>query len=327
MDIGASLMRLLIYSLFMILLFGCGKTADEEAHTAIQQAKYHLTHKRCDKALEALSGVSGQSNNPYYHKILASAHACKAGYSELTAIFGGNLGNVDANSIFGSFAGFTTSNETSADSNKYKSLFKAIRVLLNSSSGKPSAVKRNKKFGPRHATDINIQALYMIMIQMGKYFAYYGNTDSDGVKGLGPRTNNCMLGYNNGAVLVALQGAGSLGSCEDPPVGPVDIPLTTTASSVRRMCEGITLFANFLDILGNIDLGDNDQLSALDDINTSIQDLIQIAKIAEGAMGATTDAVETFSAETSQTSCETAAVTDLARVQVYFFLMFETNFL
>ena len=178
--------------LFLLILFvSCAPTAEVKVQSAIDEAKYFLNDSRCSKAKDALDEVNFQDDNPDYIMVYASTYACFAGYNEIDAVFGGNLEDFDPGSFFNSLASFSTSTETEADSEAYQYLMLAIDTILSSgTSGAPSTVARTEEFGGRKSGDMSMQVLFMLMVQMGKYFALYGNTNSAGDKGQGTIDDN-----------------------------------------------------------------------------------------------------------------------------------------
>ena len=78
----------LLHSLIVLSLigmWGCSSSKEEEVISAIDEALYHLSQSRpnCQKAIDALEEISGQNKNPRYIQTLASAYACRGGFSEL----------------------------------------------------------------------------------------------------------------------------------------------------------------------------------------------------------------------------------------------------
>src|SRR5690606_6850796 len=106
--------------------------------------------------------------------------------------------------------------------------------------------------------DMGVQALILNMVNLGKFFYYFGNVDATGEKGEGPGSNSCFIDYNDSRAKLII-GNGT-GACTDSISGHPELDQSTEAGR-RRMCEGFVLLTNFLDILENIDLSQSSSLS------------------------------------------------------------------
>ena len=264
-------MRPGLATLTLILLLACSKSKNEKIRLAIDEANFHLTENRCDEALEALDDVSYQDNNADFIMAQASSWACKGGYSSIT-FFLEDLPNMESASsaILGSLATFSTSEMEGEDDEKFKHLRQALSLLLLPGGNTVSSHEERKKVLGLSAQDVErleVFALYLILIQMGKYTYFYGNSGSDGVKGDGDGDNECYLSYKNTAAeaIAILTG----GSCDPSMGGSGHDELTGNRD---LMCYGVILFNNFIDIIGNLAFrGDN--ADELVNVGSTISDL------------------------------------------------------
>jgi hypothetical protein len=264
-------------SLFIILLFSsCSKNSVDETNEAIDIALTHLSKDECDKALSVLQSAGMQSSNGIYLQVLASAHACKASFDEVQFI-AADLENIDtttAESILKSMSILTYSPETITDSPKFVSILTGINLVLD--NRKQTA--RASKFGARKAGDMGVQALILNIVNLGKFLNFYGNVNSAGDKGLGSGGNACFLDYND-ARARAIVGV-TTGACVANNDGHPDLD-QTTANGKRRICEGLMLITNIMDILDNLDLSASSTLSKLEDVSTQVN-TFKAAAVAAG---------------------------------------------
>lgn len=323
--------------LFIFIFISCAKTDEEEINSALREARYHLTSMDCSKAKEVLDEVGQQKDNADYVSVYASAIACEAGYTDLgTAI--NNLTNITTTTVglLNSFAAFESSNETEADAATYSKIVEAIRYIVEADGGvRPNTNTRKTTYGTNDGNDLSMQALLMTTVAVGKYFAFYGNTDTNGIKGSGSVDggSTCIGFYPFNALLNTDLADGDLdpsgistNGCTSANSGHAQLdPGTIDADTVkRRMCEGIFLFNNLFEILENVDLATNDSLGEIDQVPTLINDILNAAQINESAAtwrGSTT-AVSDLRDETSLANCIAA---DDADIQKYFVLIFETG--
>jgi len=240
-------------NLLLILIFttilSCGKTNQEEVDDALFHARQLLTGGRCAEALEAIAKIPPQPRNADYLKISASGHACIGGYSTPT-FFLTDISKVSASqtAFLGSLATFSTSNMTSNASEDYLSLKTAINILLLGGGISASSYSnRSAALGSLDNNNLSVFALYMILVELGKFMNYYGNAnDTTGVKGGGSGLNECYMDYTDATAQagIALQGGDS---CDLFNEGGADLNASRT-----RQCEGIVLFNNFIDIINNV---------------------------------------------------------------------------
>lgn len=266
--------NLLIIFLLTLLVSGCGATTDEEIEDAIVSANQFLSNKKCNEALRILESVGAQMSNPDWVSSYSSAQACLADWN-VVRFFETDLDLLNTASekaIIGSLSRFTQANMSSATDPAYINLRSAINTLLNAGNVNPvSYVNRANAIGAAAASNLAIQTLYMQLSQLGKFSLFYGNANpADGSKGGGSGTNQCYLTYTDATAKAFIDGVG-LGTCDDT---DNDTGRAELNGNRERMCEGIVLFNNFVDIIGNITIqpGDNNgNLDDLDDLSTDIE--------------------------------------------------------
>lgn len=317
--------RALLWTLLLTLIYSCGGDP-EKITNAIDEANFLLTDRNCAEARAALDAVGYQSNNDRYIGVYASTYACEANYSTIN-FFADDLTNLSstAGGFFSSLAAFSTSGlMTSATDDDFLKLQQAIDTILYSGTNtSSSSANRLASFGTQAATNLNVQALYMILVNFGRWLRYHGNANATGTKGAGTNAeaNNCLFTYDTGGanyafVLDALNdGAANSGSCNStntPFVGTDDISTADAATNKTRLCKGIVLFNNFIDIILNITFtGTN--TGNLNNLATEFETLCQDIAAFGDALCELRD----------MTSCEATAIADL---EVYTAWLFERNF-
>lgn len=300
----------------------CSASKEETVVDAIDTALYHLSQNspQCQKAIDALEDVSGQDSNPRYVQTLASAYACRGGFSELT--FFDEIDTIDSSNFLASLAQLSSSAQNEADSDDFTDLQTAIDLILYSGNRtSPSALSTISTFGTRHGTNLNLQAAYMIIVQLGRYIRWYGNTDAAGVKGGGAQGNTCFFDYDSTGAPTPLSIATSHGggnACTGAGQGSASLDYggVTAALAQTRMCHGIILVNNLLDILENTTLSNNDALGDIREIYDDIQPYITAAAILDPGMP---DLIETL----AQVDCETIAAGSDRTPQLYLASLFE----
>jgi hypothetical protein len=300
----------------ILFLSACAQNPQEKLAAAIDVALTHLSHGECDDAIDVLEDSGSDGKDPTYVQVLASAYACKAGFDEI-AFISDDLASIDATSsatILKSMAIMSLSTETAADSADFSSIKTAINTILNTTSP-IGQVERTTKYGTRKSGDLGVQGLILNVVNLGKFLNYYGNVNATGVKGGGASANQCFLNYNDPRAQ-ALTGV-STGACVSDNDGSPDLDQTTAAGK-RRICEGLMLITNTLDILDNIDLSNSSTLSKLEDIASQVDNF----KTAATAAG-----LGTLINMTSQSSCETYLQTpaQLLDMEYLYALVFETG--
>lgn len=331
---GAKIINIYLCLMAFIFIISCAKTDEALVRSAVQEAKYHLSGRDCSKAMSALNDVSFQEDNADYISTYASAQACEAGYAELS-LFTGSLSNIDASDggLLRSLAAFESSNETQPDSSTYEALHNAITTLISyDGTTSPSTASRSSKFGEKKAGDLSMQAMYLLLVQIGKHFALYGNGDADGIKGQGSFNNSCIFSYTTqDAVEAIAAGAGGLGTCVNATGSEgsdfLEAPVTSAVIQTR-LCKGIIYWNNLIDILGNIALPGSDELGNVGSIASVLSSIYDAASIAEsGALNDgpadSQDAVATLRNVRSLTACEAES---FARVEKFYAFVFELGY-
>lgn len=306
------------FCLLLALLAACGAKPEEEVTDAIDTALYHLSRQpaECQEAIDVLEDVGDEDDNSLFLQTLASAYACRGGFSELELF--DEVGTIDSQALLGSLAQLSSSPQTQAESSDFEDLQTAIDILLYSGGRDvPSAVVTKSKFGTRHGTNMNMQAIYMILVQLGRYASWYGNTDASGDKGAGGQSNTCFMDYEAGPGAVAT-GHGGSNACTATNQGSdsLDYVGVTTAVAQRRLCQGAMLINNLLDLLENTTLSSNSSLGDIGQIYAEIEPYVDNAALLHPDMPA-------FIANLSQTDCEAAVAADDDAAQYYFASIFE----
>jgi hypothetical protein len=314
------ILRTILIISILIFAFSCGKSTEEKTDEVIDIALTYLSENECDDALDVLLDVGVQNNNGIYLQVLASAYACKAGFDEISFISADipALVTTNVSTLMKSLSILSESAESSTDSLTYTSIRSGINTILNATSGNPSQVNRTSKFGPRRGADLGVQALILNIVNWGKFLRYYGNTDNTGVKGAGAGSNNCFLDYNDPRAQLIISGSQG-GACVSNTDGHADLDQTTEAGK-RRICEGIMVINNSLDILDNLDLSSISVLSKLEDFG---------AQVSSFKTAATAAGLGTIANMTSQAECEEYASVpgQLLDLEYFYALVFEKSLL
>lgn len=322
-------LKCLILFLSIFLFFSCAKTTEQEVASAIDEARYFLNSMSCSDALDVLDEVGFQSDNADFITTYASAQACRAGYTETGFLFGGNLALIDANNLLKSLASFPESEETTADSNNFIYIQEAIMTLLSyDGNSSPSTADRNSKFGTKKSGDMSMQALYMIFVNMGKFFYVYGNAGNDGTKGGDEQShgNSCLFSYTNANAAAYINGGAPTGSCSaaSGSEGSDFLEAPVTSALIKtRLCYGVILFTNMIDILENITLPGSSELGDTGNIGAVFSSSITTLGNAETSTFGTTS-INTIKDITSQTACEALSLDDLER---WYAIFFETSYI
>lgn len=315
----------------------CGADSEDEIELAIESANSYLTSSNCKKAIEVLEAVGRQNENGTYLRTLASAYACRAGYSTTTLI-STDLTKFGDPSPLGGMATFTTSASMDGPENQsYEDMQEAIDILLYAGGiakdKDPTMTRRDLIFDADTAGDINAMIMYLTMVQIGKYLYFFGNTDATGIKGTGSfGSNTCLLNYDqtieldlDGSAppetmadyLTALGGTGNL--CDETSSGSLYLGASGSLNETR-MCQGIVMLNNFFhvfpDVIDQIGGGSFDSI-------TAIAALIDTAKTEmTNAMPSSIEIANVL----SQTKCEALSETDNKELQAYFAFIVEPLF-
>ena len=290
-------------------MVSCGNNPAEEAAIGIDEALTLLTAEKCDQAIKILEDLDDQEENPVWVKTLASAYACKAGINVIRFV-DNDIDAIDETNLFTSISILTYSDETSLNSVKYSALKKALRIPGRDDFKQTT---RNSDFGQRHGEDMGVQVLLYSIIQLGKYLNWYGNVNAVGKKGAGTNTNSCYLNYSYAPAIAIIGALPASNACSNIiNDGHPDL----AASRIVRMCEGLTLMTNVIDVLDNIDLSTSSTLSSLEDIVTELETYRTTADAA--GVGYLLDV-------TSPAACETllANAADMNNAELLFALVLE----
>jgi hypothetical protein len=324
-------LRSILFIFLTFTLISCAKTAPEKIDEAIDLALTYLTQEKCQKAIDVLEDVGPDTDNPVYLQVLASAYACRGGYNEITFLSTDIPAiNSAAATFMKSLSKLTLSPETAADSDSYNDLLASMNTLLYVDDNQPSYAARVTKYGARKAGDMGVQTLFLGLAQLGKFINFYGNVDSSGTKGAGAANtdeqgatpSNCFLEYTEARSIAALGVLG--GTCDDmssdnghPNLSFAPASLTATK---KKMCQGLVLVTNLIDILENITLPANSSYGSI----TSLPTTVSAFKSSIIAADAT---LETLLETTSQTTCETlvAGATEFDNLQYIYALLFEVG--
>lgn len=310
-------MKAILVILLALLFANCAKKDDEKISDAIDMALSFLSNGNCSEALRVLDEVDNLNDNAIYLQVLASAHACKAGFDEVSFI-GNDLTSMvttSVNTIFKSLSIMSLSNDTEADTVGYTAINVGINVILNSTTGVPGQVARKTKFGTRKSADMGVQALVLSLVNLGKFLNYYGNVSAVGTKGGGTGNNSCFINYSD-VRATALVGV-TTGACTVANDGHAELDQTTTIGR-RRLCEGLTFVTNIIDILENLDLSNSSTLSKLSEVS---------AKVSTFKTDATAAGLGTLISMTSVATCEEHLNTpaNIPDFEYFYALIFESG--
>lgn len=319
----------IIFIGFIGLIYGCGKSPEEEVSAAVFQANRLLSRGQCQLALDVLNSTTGPTQTASFITTLSSAYACRANFSEIT-LFSDDLSKIGSPTELGGFTQFTNSNDEVGEE-RYNDLQRAIEVLLFSNKKLDS--DENIKFSDRvqsvgelAALDHEAMILYQSMAQIGRFLENYGNTDNNGNKGQGSGGNGCVVNYSNVNFdsgpfndMNQFLSAGSTGSCSSLGDGHPDLG-TPGNFDLPRLCEGVVLMNIFIDAFTTIlDNFTGDQLSELESIRSDIE-TAQLALIT--AKNGTDDVLELTSFE----KCEEDNQANDENIQVWYAFLIEGLF-
>ncbi len=291
--IGTFFYLLMIFA----LLPSCGKNGEEAIQDAITSANQFLSKSQCQKAIDILEGVGRQNSNSTYLLTLSSAYACRGNFSQLT-FFTTDIIKTGTPSPLGGFTTYSTSADmTTPGDSDFENLNIALNILIyaggldqneNASSAKRKAIFSDSKSG-----DIDAVILYMTMVQLGRFLNFYGNPNATGDKGNGGSGAQCILNYDGTLMqdtpavnLDAALGAGLTGPCTAAADGGSTDIGTFGSYNITRICQGVFLLNNFLDVLPSVlDSYSGGELSSISSIRATLQAQSGILKIAKTGMG------------------------------------------
>lgn len=263
-------MRIFHLLLLLIALVGCAKSKDDEVLEAVDVAQSYLTDNECEKAIDVLEKVGRQNDDPIYLQVLASAYSCRAHFKTVDFIQNDiETVQTGTSTLMRSLSILSLSTETQSDSSAYVALNTALGILLNSDGGsKPSQDGRESKYGARKAGDMGVHVLLLSIVQLGKFTHHFGNVGANGAKGGAGSGNTCYINYTY-APAQAIIGS-STGSCTTTSSGHPDLSFTDAPTARRRLCEGLMLFTNILDVLDNMDLSGNETFEDLEGVSSAV---------------------------------------------------------
>jgi hypothetical protein len=313
--------RSFIHLLF-ILLVSCSLSEEDDQADRVKEANLYLTNGECQSAIDTLAEVSYDLYDYRYVQTLASAHACKGGFSEID-FFSSDLDNINTSAFLASLATFSSSPETTVDSTEYTSLKTAVgSILFTFGTLNTRAVERINYYGSVIANDLHLQVLYLLLGHLGKWLYFFGNTNTAGEKGQGSLGNICVYPY--GTVAQALVDANSTGVCEAPYTGSskLDISAETAATVYGRVCDFIVHVNHVFDVFENVTLSTNTTNGDLSGV------LSQLTSLKSTATGVNSTIADIFSLYTYDacTSWLEADVNNVLAMEAYFAVFVETNF-
>lgn len=320
------------YSFFILVLIvsvSCGKEK-EEVVDGIRSANIHLSTKKCQEAIDILEGLGRQNRNARYLKALASAYACRAGYSTIT-FFGSDIKKTSSPAPLGGMATYSTSQvslvtDLTTDLS-FRDLQTAIDILFYAggigATTEPSALARSRYFTTSEAGDINSELAYMLMVQTGKFLKVYGNANASGAKGsLVASGNKCFTDYSHITQPVIEAGIALLpGSCKVKNSSHPELDSAHIAADERkkRLCEGVVLMNGIIDILPSVlasAVGGGD-LDSISDVTTEIEKGRKLLKDNYPAIGVLLNTL-------SLTNCVANTTIDEEMLETYYVGVFET---
>lgn len=325
-------MRLLLILFSLILFASCAKKPSDEVDEAIDIALTYLSSNKCAAAIDVLEDAGRDVENPIYLQVLASAYACRAGFNEIVFL-STEMTKIDSSAagLMKSLTTFTLSADTEADSASYVDLREALDILLYVDTAQPSQLAREAIFGPRKAGDMGMQALFLSFTQLGKFLDFYGNVNALGVKGggaanvdeQGATPSTCFIEYTEAQAILFLGGGGG-GVCNNMASddGHPDLSLAAPdlETTKRRMCEGLMLVTNIIDILSNISLPTSTTFANFATVATTVSTI-------KTTITGNYPQLATLLDTTSQTDCETLLDTpsELDNLQHLYALLFEAG--
>jgi len=328
MSMSRRLLSLIIVISFF-LFSGCGQSVAQKREDAVISANILLTKKKYDEAITLLEGAGRDVKSVRYLKALASAYAGKGGFNVLK-LFADDLALVSTPSPMGGMSRFSTSDDmTTATDSDFVNLQKAIDLLLYAggvdTSVNPTVAERGVFFNASDASEINVLLMYLVLVQTGRYFQFYGNTSALGIKGGGTQGNVCFLNYQNLAFaggppndMNALQASGATGACNVLLNGHASLG-TPGSYQTARLCQGVVLLNNFLAIFPSVVAGVSgtnfDAIKALESVINTAKALAEVATPGTDAR---------VSTSLSQTKCESDNAASDVYLQTYFAFIMET---
>lgn len=316
--------QFLVFGVSLIMISSCGKTTEDEVKDAVLSANILLSTSQCQPAIDLLESMGNQPRNAKYLKTLASAYACRAGYSTPT-FFGSDIAKTASPPPLAGITLYSTSLESTTsplvNDSKYKDLLQAINILLYAggipTSTDPFSTERAKFFSANEAADINTQLAFMMMVQLGKIVKTYSDAVA-GVKGAGTAGNDCFTNYSTTPALVQAYVQTILpGHCNSLTSSHSQLD-TGAPNRKARLCQGVVLMNGILDILPSVLTSAAG--GSLDDIS-AVTGIISTKK----ALLATKDPSVTATAlVVSQSNCESDSSITVDTLASYYAIVFES---
>ena len=316
----------------ILLLFSCGKTADEETLGVVLSANIALSSGECQKAIDTLENHGRVNTSAPYLKTLASAYACRAGYSTVT-FFASDFALTTTKVPLGGLTLYSTSStavtSTLQNDEVFKDLQKAIDILLYAggiaSDSEPTSAARAKHFSSSVAGDIDTQLLYLVLVQLGRYMNYYGNVSAAGDKGGGSGSNTCFSSYEtaNAAIRAAIANPASTLTCKnsvDTAASHTQLSSAVLATTRKtRLCQGVVLLNGLTALLPNV------VASIFSDAVTKAAALaaVSVVTLAQAALVFADSTTSTVAYTQNQSICENTGYVNVSNIESYFGLMFE----
>lgn len=322
------MLKNLLLTISILGLLSCGKSTDEKVDAAVLGANIALSKGNCQTAIDELESVGRQDKHARYLKTLASAYACKAGYSVVT-FFASDIAKSATPAPLGGATLYSTSQATVtgalADDEKFNNLQMAIDILLYAgglaSTAEPFATTRATHFTADEAADINSQLLFMMMAQLGKYMHYYADTSTTGIKGSGILPNTCFMDYSaiNADDPAAVTGllAANGGACVAANAGHVELD-PTTAAGKKKLCHGVVLLNGIIDLLPSIVVAAGG--TELGSVSTLTAQITAFKNLVDDFF----PEIATVFTTVNQSTCETSPAITVKALEAYFIGTFES---
>lgn len=224
------------------LLFSCSSSRKEQISDILIQSYILIDQNKCAKAIALLNDFAIE-NSVLLLKAHASAYACRAGYKTDVLIIKDFKFLKNASFLKGVALFSTSYSVKESYDRRHQDLRKAINILLYSGDllefESPSLSTRRKQFDEAELQEINVYLIYLLLVQLGRYVYYYGNSSLDGEKGRGPGDNSCFLDYTDNKIQLYLH-TESTGSCK----GDSDEGHVSLRDDQSKMCHGLVLINN-----------------------------------------------------------------------------------
>lgn len=326
--------KLTSFLLILVFVTSCGTSPEEEIKSNLVSAEILLSKSECQDAIDLLEGMGRQNKNARYLKLLASSYACRSKYSTIK-FFADDIALTGTPAPMGGLSRYSTSQITFTspleDDLKFKDLQTAIDILLyaggTSRATEPTSIVRSANFTERDASDINAQLAYMMLVQLGRIFKVYANTDSTGVKGTGAAASVCFTDYstidaaadpvNDTALELILTNQQGACKVKNSPHPQLNSSLVNATERRARLCQGIVLLNGILDVLPAIIVAaGGGELGDISGVMTFIETFKTDATAAYPALAPVLTVI-------SQNNCETSSSINIEIIEAYYASIFE----